>query len=132
MLSKEIKVLNPDTGTEEFFKKDGGTLCMYVRLQNGDKTLNINNAYPTLLRIENLMQINVINGGMRMELVINTKNTQTRRSQKEIIQLPPLPRQKWIHLCILRKGRRFDVLYNGKIVASKRLMYVPLYIQSPI
>lgn len=131
-LSKETKVLNASEGSEEFFKKEGGTLCMYVRLQNGDKTVNINEKHPTLLKAQGIMEINVVNGGLGVELVIITKNTKTSRSTREVIKLPPFPRQKWIHLCILREGRRFDVLYNGKIVASRRLMYVPVYVSSPI
>ena len=131
-LSKETKVLNAEEGSEEFFKKEGGTLCMYIRLQNGDKTVNINETHPTLLKVKGIMEVNVVNGGLGVELVITTKNTKTSRSAREIIKLPPIPRQKWINFCILREGRRFDVLYNGKIVASKRLTYVPVYVSSPI
>jgi hypothetical protein len=131
-LSKEAKVLNAAEGSEEFFKKEGGTLCMYIRLQNGDKTVNINETHPTLLKVKGIMEVNVLNGGLGVELVIMTKNTKTSRSAREIIKLPPIPRQKWINFCILREGRRFDVLYNGKIVASKRLTYVPVYVSSPI
>jgi hypothetical protein len=67
-----------------------------------------------------------------VKLHINTKNTVTNSRQVEIIDLPNIPRQKWVHFTILREGRRFDILYNGKIVASKRLLYVPIYISEPL
>jgi hypothetical protein len=38
----------------------------------------------------------------------------------ETIPLPNIPFQKWIYLTIAREGRRFDVYYNEKLVASKR------------
>ncbi len=39
---------------------------------------------------------------------------------EETIPLPDIPFQKWTYVSIAREGRRFDVYYNGKIVASKR------------
>jgi hypothetical protein len=39
---------------------------------------------------------------------------------EETIPLPNIPFQKWTFLTIAREGRRFDVYYNGKVVASKR------------
>lgn len=39
---------------------------------------------------------------------------------EETIPLPDIPFQKWTFLTIAREGRRFDIYYNGKLVASKR------------
>jgi len=39
---------------------------------------------------------------------------------EETIPLPNIPFQKWTYVTVAREGRRFDVYYNGKLVASKR------------
>jgi hypothetical protein len=46
--------------------------------------------------------------------------------------LPPIPKQKWVFIAILRDGRRFDVIYDNKIVASHRLEFYPVIISSPL
>ena len=43
---------------------------------------------------------------------------------EETIPLPNLPFQKWTFVTVAREGRRFDVYYDGKIVASKRVQNV--------
>jgi hypothetical protein len=42
------------------------------------------------------------------------------------IMLPPIPYQKWVFIAILREGRRFDVIYDNRIVASQRLEHYPV------
>jgi hypothetical protein len=41
------------------------------------------------------------------------------------IYCPMLPEQKWTFVAIVIDGRRFNVLYNGKIVASKLINEMP-------
>jgi hypothetical protein len=57
---------------------------------------------------------------------VTTFNTVTRETVDERIEIPAIPMQKWILLSILRDGRRFDVMYDDKIVTSHRLQYYPL------
>ena len=52
--------------------------------------------------------------------------------KQETIELPQIPKQKWIFIAILRDGRRFDIIYDNKIVASQRLEYYPVVISSPL
>jgi hypothetical protein len=52
--------------------------------------------------------------------------------QTEIIDLPPIPRQKWVFIAILRDGRRFDIIYDRQIVASHRTNDYPVVISSPL
>lgn len=41
------------------------------------------------------------------------------------IYCPKLPEQKWTFVAIVIDGRRFNILYNGKIVASKLINEMP-------
>jgi hypothetical protein len=52
--------------------------------------------------------------------------TQQPQAKYEIIELPSLPESKWVHLALVREGRRFTVYYNGKLVASERTQYIPV------
>ncbi len=44
----------------------------------------------------------------------------------ETIALPPIPFQKWTMITIARDGRRFDIYFNDRIVASQKTMYMPV------
>ena len=43
---------------------------------------------------------------------------------EETITLPSIPFQKWTFVTIAREGRRFDVYYNGGMIASKRTQFL--------
>jgi hypothetical protein len=110
--------------TRRFFQSpSSSTLMAYVYLKATDKTSRMGQVSNTLLQIPDLLQLNT--GQSDAELLVNTYNTSTRETKQERILLPPFPTQKWIQLTILRDGRRFDILYNDKIVASKRLEFMP-------
>jgi hypothetical protein len=41
--------------------------------------------------------------------------------------LPPIPKQKWMFIAILRDGRRFDIIYNNYDFSIKRYkIYIPM------
>lgn len=48
------------------------------------------------------------------------------QSYVESITLPAIPLQKWTVVTIVKEGRRFDVYYGAKAVATKLLDYPPL------
>jgi hypothetical protein len=130
-LNTENIVLSRDA-SKDFFSKSGATLGFYVKLEDGDKTISIQNQRTSnvLFKIDKALILTVGNG-----LNDNTEcklYVQTHKNRVEIIDLKPIPRQKWVHIAILRDGRRFDILYSGKIIASKRLDAVPQYYSNPL
>lgn len=42
----------------------------------------------------------------------------------EVINLPPIPLQKWVLVTIARSGRRFDIYYNSELVSSTKTLYM--------
>lgn len=104
------------------------TILVYVFLQPSDKTPRTDQMPNTLLQIPGVLQFNY--GGNNSELVVSTYNSANRETIEERIEIPSIPTQKWIQLGILREGRRFDILYNNKIIGSKRLAHMPIYATS--
>lgn len=59
-------------------------------------------------------------------LSINTLDNGPYEYDKYLkVLCPPLPTQKWTQVAVVIEGRRFSVLYNGRIVASKIIGNMP-------
>ncbi len=57
-------------------------------------------------------------------LKIRTAKSSTEHFM-ETVSLPAIPLQRWTIVTIVKEGRRFDVFYGAKSVASKMLNFVP-------
>ena len=130
-------VLNSDDTRRMLFAQSGSSLAAYVFLKGVDKTTRADNEAPILFSIPGVLEFRYgftaeNSLGSNTELVVYTTNTSATEPSRESIPLPNFPAQKWIALTILRDGRRFDVMYNNKVVASKRLAYMPAYRSSPL
>jgi hypothetical protein len=88
--------------------------------------------YVNVLNISNIVRLELLAApdasrpnAASTQLIVRT-NGMANNVQKvfeETIPLPNLLMQKWTCVTIGREGRRFDVYYNGKLVASKRTQY---------
>lgn len=130
-------VLNSDDTRRMLFGQSGSSLAVYMFLKGVDKTTRADNEAPVLFSIPDVLEFRYgytaeNSLGSNAELVIYTTNTAAVETTREVIPVPNFPTQKWIALTILRDGRRFDVMYNNKVVASKRLAYMPAYRSSPL
>jgi len=103
----------------------GSTLAGLFHVMIGDRTNQLagptTNTYSTLFGVYGSMEFQIAPANLSTtdstaRLLIATQNGKT-----ETVSLPALPAQKWVFIAILRDGRRYDVLYNNKIVASHRL-----------
>lgn len=129
-LEETLIILDSDKTRRTLFGTAGSTLALYVFLQPSDKTPRADQVPNTLLEIPGVLRFNY--GATSTELAVVTFNTQTRQAAEEIITIPKIPMQKWVLLTILRDGRRFDIMYNDKMVASKRLEYMPVYLSAAL
>lgn len=120
MMSDEVK--------KTLFGGAGGTVAAFVNAHIGDKTPKMNGAHYPLLSSEGSFSLEIaptsIERGQTTAQLRVTMATPTG-NRDETVELPNFPLQKWILVSILRDGRRFDVMYNDKIVASHRLTYYP-------
>jgi len=118
----------------------GFTIAGFFNVTMGDRTRNSGKNYTTLIGIPNCVEFqiapattnptntdsaNPVNQYSAQLKITTVPSTATAPATYELVNLPPMPIQKWIFLCILRDGRRFDVLYNDQIVGSHRLTAYP-------
>lgn len=136
-LKKKKSVLMPDRVQTDLLGSAGSTVMGFFYLNQGDKTLRhgLADAYTPLLQIENNWALEVTPSPKEKQGVSARLRIQTQQGgtfQYETMDLPSFPKQRWTHLAILREGRRFDVLYDSRIVASQRLEHYPVVIASPL
>jgi hypothetical protein len=127
-LTKKTDIVMADKTFSTLLGTSGSTVIAFIKLDEGDRTMTYTNKYIPLLQIPNNWYLEILpskNGvhATSTRLRIATKNHDTKK--EEIITLPDLVKQKWICGAILREGRRFDVIYDNKIVASHNLEYYP-------
>ncbi len=130
-------VLMPDRVQTDLLGSSGSTFMGFFYLNQGDKTLRYAQPgqYIPLVQVENNWVLEVIPSPKEKKEYGARLRIQTQQAgvfQYETIPLPSLPKQRWVFLAILREGRRFDVLYDSRIIASHRLEYYPVVIASPL
>lgn len=131
-LNTTTTLLSPSLTKDTLLASAGSTLFGFINLQDGNKTQTYNDSFIGLLGMNDGYMLEVspvpVSKGTskaysaRLHVTMDTING----PKDEMIMLPPILLQKWTFICILRDGRRFDVMYDGEIVASHRLQYYPL------
>lgn len=125
----------PDMVQQEILGSNGTTVMAFVKLEAGDRTSKHQNSFTPLLQVANNWYIEVSpapTGKENVSARLRITTNQTGKLEDEIIELPPIPKQKWMFIALLREGRRFDVIYQNRIVASHRLEHYPVVISSPL
>jgi len=117
------------------------TVMGFFNIQQGDRTTTYidklrPDEFKPLFQIANNWYFEISHGpnGYKQtnaRIRIRTKDS-SGIIKDEIMELQPLPKQKWICIAVLRDGRRFDVIYDNKIVSSQRLQNYPVVIGSPL
>jgi hypothetical protein len=136
-LNKKKNVLMPDRVQTDILGSSGSTVMGFFYLNQGDKTLRYaqSGQYTPLLQVENNWSFEVIPSPKEKKDYGARLRIQTQQAGQfgyETLSLPSLPKQRWVHLAILREGRRFDVLYDSRTVASHRLKHYPVVIASAL
>jgi len=108
---------------DNFFTPSGATVMVNVYWKMSDKTLE----EVPILRFGETLKLVASPGGIRKpsKTTLYVK-TQGVKREYETIDVQTFPEQKWVHLAIVREGRRYTIYYNGKIVGSNRTTYFPV------
>lgn len=128
-LSTQTYIMTADLAKQNFLMGQGATFCGFFKVDAMDRTARFNTGvgydfgYSQIIAMPNVWSLQIIPpttsaaGVPACRLAIKTvQNNGT--SQLENLDLPNLPMQKWVHVAILREGRRFDVMFDNQIVGS--------------
>jgi len=133
-LSSQNSVANYNDLKDNFLVPGSSSLIGFFYIEAGDKTGNLNGDMRILLNAGNLISLEISPVPRKIsQEFIKSGNSLTTTAQLKIVTygdsgfsveqvpLPDIPLQKWVCVGILKEGRRIDVVFDDKIVASRRL-----------
>ena len=140
-LSANKVVLMSEMVQSMLLGNSGSTVMGFFNIQQGDRTATYVDKLQTdkfipIIQVVNNWHIEISHSPTGQKQTSARLRVQTKDGngelKDEIMDLPPLPNQKWLCITLLRDGRRFDMMYDDKIVASQRLQNYPVVISSPL
>ena len=122
-LNTPTNIGNSSQSRDLFMAPPTGTLIVYVYCESNSKTAIAGDQIPLrVFQLGSAVQLQITQGSGSTKLVVRT---QGQIVQNEYIPLKPFPEQKWVHVAIVREGRRYTVYYNGEVAGSSRTQYFP-------
>jgi hypothetical protein len=154
-LTAQTQILDSGTVKTTLLSQGGSTVAGFFNVQFGDRTTRMTDpiapigpnlppalTYTTLVGVAGAFEFQIapsrlffdVSGGPNAQMPQSTAQLIVYTSHREFdtIPLPPFPQQTWVFLSILRDGRRFDVMYDDKIVASHRINVYPIAVSNPL
>ena len=132
-LDKKKYILYSDITQSTILGSSGTTVMGFFKLNGGDRTVKHIDSFTPLLYIESNWYLEISPAPIqKIAARIRIRTNDKGVIKQELIELPQIPKQKWMFIAILRDGRRFDIIYNDKIVASQRLHNYPAVISSSL
>jgi hypothetical protein len=128
-LSKATIVMNSDDVQKTLYGSDGSTIMLFVNARIGDKTPKYNGIHYPIASVDGAFSLEIAPTSIESKLTpARLRVITVNQGAEEIIDLPNFPLQKWVCVTILREGRRFDVMYDDTLVASKTLNNYPVIV----
>jgi hypothetical protein len=134
-LNSASNILSSDQVKKTIMATAGSTIAGFINLRMGDRTPKMDNSFFPILSVDGTFYLEVspapisrAKTSARLRVITDKING----TGEEILNLPEFPLQKWIFVSILRDGRRFDVMYDDKIVGSHRLANYPMIVANPL
>ena len=134
-LNVKKDILTSDITQSTLLSTAGSTVMGFFYLFDGDRTAKYVNGFTPIIQIDNNWHLEIAPapaGGLNVSARLRVHTSDGGALKEEYIDLPPIPKQKWMFIAVLRDGRRFDVIYNNQIVASQTLEFYPVVISSPL
>jgi len=140
-LSASKQIVTAEKTQSTLLEKGGSTVMGFFNILQGDRTKKYidklrPDEYTPIMEVADNWSFEISQGpggvlDTNARLRVKTKDSSGSASI-QIMDLPSLPKQKWVCIAILRDGRRFDIMYDNKIVASQRLESYPVIISNPL
>jgi hypothetical protein len=118
-LASPTFVGTPQEVFDGFFTGPGGTVSLYLYV-GGRQT----SPGATLVKIGDALEFGMLPAGpgSNPETILSVRqNTVETTDPIYKIKCADFPIQKWVHVTIVREGRRFTVFYNGSVAADERV-----------
>ena len=154
-LTAQTQILDSGSVKTTLLSQGGSTVAGFFNVQFGDRTTRMTDpiapigpnlppalTYTTLVGVAGAFEFQIapsrlffdVSGGPNVQMPQSTAQliVYTDHRNFDTIPLPPFPQQTWVFLSILRDGRRFDVMYDDKIVASHRIDIYPITVSNPL
>ena len=134
-LNVKKNIVTSDIVQSTLLGTSGSTVMGFFYMLDGDKTKKYSNGFTPIMQVENNWFLEVApspSGNNNSAAQLRVQTNDAGQMKQEIIELPPIPKQKWMFIAVLRDGRRFDIIYNNQIVASQILEFYPVVISSPL
>ena len=142
-LSKQTYVVPADVAKQNFLTTAGGTFCGFFKIDGINRTPKLNptvgydGSYTQIITMPNVWSLQIIPPTTTASgvpaCVLSVKTVKANGSSSfEKLNLPAFPMQRWVHVAILREGRRFDVMFDNLIVGSLTCIGYPNTLTAPI
>jgi hypothetical protein len=134
-LNVKKDIVTSDIVQSTLLGTSGSTVMGFFYMLDGDKTTKYSNGFTPIMQVENNWFLEVApspSGNNNSAAQLRVQTNDAGQMKQEIIELPPIPKQKWMFIAVLRDGRRFDIIYNNQIIASQILEFYPVVISSPL
>jgi hypothetical protein len=128
-LSKQTTIIGSDDAKALMQSTNGCTISMYIKLNGHDKTGYYKGVDIPIVEQPGCWAFQYVpiskdSAIPTYQFSVNTIDSKGVE-KIEIIPLSSFPEQKWTYLTILKEGRRFDIMYNNKIIGSTYLVNYP-------
>ena len=126
----QTNIGSPGDVRANFMTPPSSTILVYINYKTNNKTSSLSNTRKPLriLELQNSLRLELIPGNMKTpettQLTIQTRGENNVMTY-ESFPIKGLPQQKWVHLVIVKEGRRYTVYYNGVAVFSERTKHFP-------
>lgn len=134
-LNSKLDILTADKVQSQLLSSAGSTVMGFFYLKDGDRTSKYSDSFIPIIQVDNNWFFEIApspSGKSHTTARLRVLTNDAGKLTEEIFELASIPKQKWVFLAILRDGRRFDVIYDNKIVGSQRLQYYPVTISSSL
>jgi hypothetical protein len=129
-LGMPTKIGNINDVRDNFMTSASGTLMLYVYATLNNKTPSLGNKQEpvNLFALGNSVMFQILPGGVSSNtsarLMVRTQKPSSEVNYEEI-PIPRFPEQTWVHVAIVREGRRYTIYYNGEAMSSGRTQFYP-------
>lgn len=140
-LSKEFQVITNQQLKTAWTSRSGSTLVFFINPTIADRSGRVDNEYANVVKISSKQYFQILaspDAGRGLYLAPATftvyqKNPSIPQiDEKEVIEIPNFPLQRWTCIAIVKQGRKFIIYLNGRATVSHMCDKMPDFDSLPL